>query len=249
MSTSKLQKHAINEFKQTFSNLTIIENIRPQWMINEQGERLELDIWIKELDVAIEIQGQQHDRFTPGFHETHNDFIAQVNRDNSKKQMCEKLGIRLYEARTINDVNDLLTIVKNLAEEKKLYRRITKSLPSLVACYSPSDFDINNLKFEYQKRMTIIANRIFEELPNSKMQDKPLAQMLKRIKYCVHDQKRRTEHKVNLLKAYASLVKSCALHNKADTDELKLKYREKIVKTETIINGLAKKIYPAYKKR
>lgn len=97
MATSKLQRRVSEELSKHFGGYTIRENIRPEWMVDETGQRLELDFFIKELNVAIEVQGAQHFVYTPHFHEDAQGFHEQLKRDRNKNVACEKRGIALYE--------------------------------------------------------------------------------------------------------------------------------------------------------
>ena len=76
-----------------FPRLTIQRNYRPGWL-----ERLELDVWIPELSLGIEYQGEQH--YVPieawGGVEKLN---AQQERDRRKVDLCAKKGVTLIEFR------------------------------------------------------------------------------------------------------------------------------------------------------
>jgi hypothetical protein len=72
--------------------------IRPQFLRNEvTGYNLELDLYNDDLKLAIEVQGDQHYKFTPFFHKNKDAFTMQRYRDEMKKQKCMKEGITLIE--------------------------------------------------------------------------------------------------------------------------------------------------------
>ena len=72
--------------------------IRPDFLKNpETGRNLEIDLFNKELALAIEIQGVQHYKFSPKFHLTQQNFIDQQYRDQLKAQKCRNFGITLIE--------------------------------------------------------------------------------------------------------------------------------------------------------
>lgn len=109
MATSKLQREVSQMLATYLGQYTIRENIRPDWLITETGGRLELDFYIEEPMVAIEVQGQQHYIFTPHFHKTYVDFEAQLLRDRAKREVCESRGIMLYEIVSLNEAFEIIT--------------------------------------------------------------------------------------------------------------------------------------------
>lgn len=68
MSSSKLQDLASRLAHKYFEAQGVYDNHRPDWMISKSGKRLELDVYISDLECAIEIQGEQHYRFVKFFH-------------------------------------------------------------------------------------------------------------------------------------------------------------------------------------
>jgi hypothetical protein len=70
---------------------------RPKWLLNpETGRSLELDIYIPEFKMAIEIQGAQH--FRPlKFFGGESAFIEQQKRDNLKRKLCAENNVCLIE--------------------------------------------------------------------------------------------------------------------------------------------------------
>ena len=72
--------------------------IRPNFLKNhETGRNLEIDLFNKDLGLAVEIQGIQHYKFSPRFHLTQQNFIDQQLRDQMKAQKCKNFGITLIE--------------------------------------------------------------------------------------------------------------------------------------------------------
>lgn len=114
MATSKLQEYTTKKIYYLFPHCSIKENYRPEWLHSHDTGRLELDIFIEDLKIAIEIQGQQHYTFTPYFHKSYNDYQDQLYRDKVKKTVCNIEGIKLFEVGSKIDV-DLL--VEKLKEE------------------------------------------------------------------------------------------------------------------------------------
>jgi len=56
---------------------------------------LELDIYLPNINLAFEYDGGQHDKFTPWFHKTKQDFLDQQDRDRFKDKRCEEEGVTL----------------------------------------------------------------------------------------------------------------------------------------------------------
>ena len=72
--------------------------IRPDFLRNEvTGYNLEIDLYNDDLKLAIEVQGDQHYKFTPFFHRNKETFMLQRYRDEMKKEKCKKEGITLIE--------------------------------------------------------------------------------------------------------------------------------------------------------
>ena len=49
----------------------------------------------KELNLACEYNGIQHDKYSPFFHKSYEEFINQQKRDHFKIKKCKELGIKL----------------------------------------------------------------------------------------------------------------------------------------------------------
>lgn len=109
MPKSKLEKLVSKKLRMTLTNIAILENTRPDWLISSQGERLELDFYIPTLDIAIEVQGQQHYTFVSHFHLNQNGFTDQLRRDREKRYLCECKGITLLEITSSSEINGTIS--------------------------------------------------------------------------------------------------------------------------------------------
>lgn len=90
----------------------------------ETDRRLELDIYNKDLAVAVEYNGRQHYFFTKKFHQSVQDFEAQVRRDNYKRLLCARHGIYLIEVPYNVAIKDIERFILNsLPESLNKYRR------------------------------------------------------------------------------------------------------------------------------
>ncbi|HLD86843.1 MAG TPA: hypothetical protein VJB12_02160, partial [Candidatus Nanoarchaeia archaeon] len=61
------------------------------------GIGMELDIYLPEIKLGFEYQGQQHYKYVPHFHKNKKNFIHRKALDNKKKTLCLKNEIKLIE--------------------------------------------------------------------------------------------------------------------------------------------------------
>lgn len=108
MPTSKLQREVKNELFKHFYHYHIYENYRPKWMTTDNDKRLELDFFIEELNVAIEVQGEQHYIFCQFFHKSYDNFMEQKERDKKKEDLCIANNIRLFAVSSRDEIEKLI---------------------------------------------------------------------------------------------------------------------------------------------
>lgn len=109
MATSKLQRYTSRRLSDYLGKYTIRENYRPDWLNTDSGGYLELDFFIEELNLAIEVQGRQHWIFIPYFHGDKENFYDQLQRDKRKKRICQQRGIRFVEIFYEDEVDYLIS--------------------------------------------------------------------------------------------------------------------------------------------
>ena len=86
-------------------------NLRPKWLENSIGNRLELDGYCAELKIAFEYQGRQH--FEIGFFgSTQLELDAQKSRDAEKKEICEANGVQLFIIHFSEDLRNLPNLIQ-----------------------------------------------------------------------------------------------------------------------------------------
>ena len=82
---NKTAKEVYDGLKEIFPNSTILT----EHYIRYKGNRLFFDIYIKDLNILIEIQGRQHFKFVEHFHGSIENFRAQKHRDNLKREYIQ----------------------------------------------------------------------------------------------------------------------------------------------------------------
>jgi len=116
-------------------------SIRPNWLKNDLGNKMELDGYNEELKIAFEHQGRQHYSTTNVNHR----FVKQstIDNDKQKAKICKKLGVSIiYIPEVFTDVklNDLINyIISQLDNQNISYPKKAKKIvlnPSEVYTYT-----------------------------------------------------------------------------------------------------------------
>ena len=104
---SNIKKHLIEWDKSSRSKFqfSVKQYIKQYWfnhIVFEEfplvGTKLSLDFYNANKKIAIEVQGQQHIKYTPFFHGNYkNNYLAQLDRDKKKLNFCEINDLRLIE--------------------------------------------------------------------------------------------------------------------------------------------------------
>jgi hypothetical protein len=68
---------------------------RPDWLTNDDGHRLELDIYNDKLKIALEYQGAQHFKMMSFFDKSPEDYDKRVKNDAQKVKVCKDRDIHL----------------------------------------------------------------------------------------------------------------------------------------------------------
>lgn len=108
--------------QQQFPFQEIQRNIRPEWLVTEQNERLELDFYLPELELAFEVQGEQHYHYIPYFHREPGDFEKQIARDKAKRRICAANNVCLIEVASREDYKAVQSDILAALERNKEIR-------------------------------------------------------------------------------------------------------------------------------
>lgn len=99
-SRSKIQRSVKLFLKEFWENKIVFEEFPMA------GSKLSFDIFNASDKVAIEVQGQQHTKYTPFFHGKNKiNYIDQLRRDKLKMDFCNTNEIRLIEVYFNDTVN------------------------------------------------------------------------------------------------------------------------------------------------
>lgn len=92
-----------------------LPKVRPKWLVNPTTKRcLELDMYAEDIKLAFEVDGAQHDVYTPHFHSVHirwNDISCEQKGsmdhfkyrrllDQLKNELCRERGVLLLRIPT-----------------------------------------------------------------------------------------------------------------------------------------------------
>jgi hypothetical protein len=87
--------------------------IRPDFLKNDCTDiNMEIDGYNDDMKLGFEYQGVQHYKHTPYFHRDIQDFNKQVYRDNLKKEILEKHGIKIIYVPYSVDLDELRDWIK-----------------------------------------------------------------------------------------------------------------------------------------
>lgn len=116
-SSKNIHKNERNVFN-IIENIIICDAIRNgyyTWIKSPKGEPLQLDWYCNcGIEIAFEIQGEQHFKFNRYFHKTYADFEYQQQCDKIKEEKCRKRGVYLFKINydTKVDIKYILSLLK-----------------------------------------------------------------------------------------------------------------------------------------
>ena len=90
-SRSKFQRSVKYFLEEYWSNHIVFEEFPMA------GTKMTFDFYNANKKIAIEVQGQQHTKFTRFFHQRRSNFASQIRRDEQKSQFCDLNKLKLVE--------------------------------------------------------------------------------------------------------------------------------------------------------
>jgi hypothetical protein len=98
-SRSKIQKSTKDFLKDYWESQVVFEEFPVA------GTKMSLDFYNANKKIAIEVQGEQHRKYTPFFHGGNKyNYINQLRRDQDKQKFCEINDIKLLEIYSLKEL-------------------------------------------------------------------------------------------------------------------------------------------------
>lgn len=79
------------------NQITYIPQKEFEGLVGLKGGLLSYDSYLPNYNLLVEYQGEQHERYIPGFHKSKKDFLKQVEHDKRKKEYAQSNNIKLLE--------------------------------------------------------------------------------------------------------------------------------------------------------
>ena len=120
-----LSKNFVEISNEEYNNLSNVNKLNNKYYIPQKefdsliglgGGLLSYDFFIPKLNLFIEYQGIQHEKYIPGFHESYDDFLKQKEHDRRKREYAKINNIRLLEIwyYDFDNIEDILERELNL---------------------------------------------------------------------------------------------------------------------------------------
>lgn len=113
---SEIADKTYNVLKEVFFRNVIIK----EHYVNYKGTKLFFDFFIKDLEILIECQGQQHTQFVKHFHEDKDGYLKSKKRDNLKVEYAQEKNITFVKFYYNENITKELVI-------NKIYKAIKES--------------------------------------------------------------------------------------------------------------------------
>lgn len=120
--------------------------VMPDWLINEEGNKIELDGYNEQLGVAFEADGKQHTHFIEYFHKTVENFEKRQQMDFIKDKLCKERGIILIRIPYTVKYDQILGFIK---QKCLIYNVSFEDKPDI----SVVDLDVFNKTIEDRNKL------------------------------------------------------------------------------------------------
>jgi len=104
--------------------INFVENLRPEWLLSPEFTRMELDFYIEDAGIAIEVQGEQHFKYVRFFHGSRDGFERMMLYDAEKKRICAMCGIELFTIQDESEIHEVLDAVASASRTTNIDRLI-----------------------------------------------------------------------------------------------------------------------------
>ena len=101
------------EIKEAFPDTKVVQHGRPEWLGLQH-----LDIWLPEMKIAIEYQGEQHNKPIEVFG-GENGYKKIVELDKRKNDLCKDNGISLIYVGGKYNINDVINTIRDIISTNK----------------------------------------------------------------------------------------------------------------------------------
>ncbi len=116
-STGRGERQSRVAFEQVFK--AKFPRVKPDWLLNSRGRKMELDGYNLELGIAFEHQGEQH--FEQNYFNSSKGSLGQRRRDDAlKRKLCKKQGVALLSIPEVGSrlkIDDLELFIRSWALE------------------------------------------------------------------------------------------------------------------------------------
>jgi hypothetical protein len=125
---------------------------RPDWLINKENNRLEIDCFNEELKLCVEYNGIQHYKFTEFFHKTEEYFMKRQEDDKIKEQLCIDHGYNFIIVPYTVATEEIIKYLADKCGERNIVFDKTK-----ILSFDISEIDVSGDK--HKKLLEIIKNK------------------------------------------------------------------------------------------
>jgi len=153
----------------------------PKWLVNESGNRMELDGYCRSLKIAFEHQGKQHYSTKTHFISTQKELLKRKRDDKRKKEICKNRGILLIQ---IPEVPAIVPIEKI----KKIIKRKCKiNNIRLPDDFDSIEIDLYNVYTSYRSAELLIEFKKIAEKRNGNCLSQKYINSASKLKWeCEH---------------------------------------------------------------